>query len=210
MSEIVFGRIIDAGQVEEAVEGALRERLSVVLAAAEEQWGLEPGTIKRPARWIRTVDPGALGEANMPLVAIENVGALAEPEVDGDGQISIRFGINVAVFAKGRNRPEALTTARRICAAVRATLIGRSSLGEFADAVWLIDEGYGDYIDARRERTITDAQVVFGVLVSNVATRGAGPEVVPDFPPTVPDWPVFEDPPEAETVTVTINPIEEA
>lgn len=210
MSEEVFGRIIHAGQVEDAVREALQERFSTVLADAETQWGMPPGTLRRPARrdWVRTTDPEQIPVAELPTVAIENVGALEEPGRDEDGHVAITFGINIAIFAKGRNRDEALDNARMLLAAMRATFVGRNSLGDFADARWLIDEGY-DVIAANRERTLAAAELVCAVRVGNVATVGAGPEVILPFPPDVPDWPDYDPPPEADTVNVTINPIQE-
>src|SRR4051812_40888595 len=129
MSQAVFGRIIHGGQVEDAVRRTLRIWLSTYLADAEEQWGLDKGTIARPRTWVRTVSPLELHSSQLPVVAIQNAGSLGEPTrtADDDGRMVLGMSeeIDVAIFTKGIDVDDSLDNARMMFAAVRSTIEGK-------------------------------------------------------------------------------------
>lgn len=205
MSTEVFGRIVHAGQVEDAVRSTLQKWLSTFLSEGEAQWGLPKGTISRKFQWPRTIDPMSLGPAMVTTIAIQSVGAVGGVHENGDGTLDISEGINVAVFTKGRDRDESLDHARQLLIAIIACLRAHRSLEGFADTTRVLDYGY-NLVRGSQERTLAGAEVVLRVDVADVAGNSQGPDL-PDPLPEPPDAGSYPDYPQytADTVHVTVD-----
>lgn len=215
MPTSVFGRIVHAGLVENAVRDTLKDWLSTFLAEIEDQNGLAKGTIERPPNdgcWVRTTDPRAIKATHFPTVAIQSDGWAGEPEwddTDDTGPVaSIPWHVAVTIYAKGRNRDETLDHVRMLIAAAGETLVARGSLDGFATQTDQDDEEYG-VIDANRESTLAGAEAVFTVRVPRARNRQTGPAAPEPFPPEAPSFPDYGDHPEATTVVVTPSHLDE-
>jgi hypothetical protein len=197
-------RIIHSGRVEKAVEATLREWLHTFLNDAE---GDDPdaaqGHVERPKHWIRTTDPLSIPSRQLPVVAIASAGWAREPIWDNEAA-AVWWAVEVAIFAKGDDRDDALDNTRLLAAAVIQTLTSKSSLDGFADDTRVLDLEL-DLIDGSRERTLAGASAVFEVLVPRSIALHPGP-TTPDPEGTAPPRP---DTPTAETVTVTVKHIKE-
>jgi hypothetical protein len=202
MTESMFGRIRHAGEAENAVRVTLQKWLHTFLTEVERQNQITPGQIERPRgdSYFRTTDPQSLPNHSIPAIAIEGTGPVTDPQdLDGAGTVTVAWGVSVTVYAKGKNRDDALDNARMIGAAIRATLAGKPSLEGFASDVWWIDEDFG-VLEASRERTMAGCEEVFGVQPDGGVMRyGAGPNQPDPDPDPVHD---YGEHPTAESVQI--------
>lgn len=203
MSIARFGRIRHAGEPEEAVRATLVKWLHTFLNEVERQHDIDAGTLARPREYTRTTEPRQLNSANLPVVAIEGTGPLGNPMVDSKQVIAAEYGVSVTVYAKGRDRDDALDNARIIGAAIRAALTSEQGCtleGAATDVRW-IDEDFA-VLEATRERTMAGTEEVFGVLLDDVMTYGRGPDQPDPDPDPHAEYP---DPYTAESVEIDLD-----
>jgi hypothetical protein len=205
----IIGRIVHRGMVENAVRDITRTWLHTYLLSLEQDDDLEPGGIVRVHNWVRTTDPLQLKFHQLPAVAVVSGGFADQPRwTDSElGRVAtLTWQIILTVYARGRgDQPdEALDNAGRLIAAATAALAAKGATHALISSVDLLDLDLGTQVHSSRERTLTDAQAVFAVRTPDALSLAEGPDVpVPDD-----DTPEIPDPPEAETVSITFNPLE--
>lgn len=206
-----FGRIIDDGDVEQAVMGVLKTWMNTYLATVERQHGLEAGSTIRPRSWIHRTELEKWPEEQIPAVIVICTGLDDRPVKDGRFKYRVPWLVGVAVVCEaGGPDPQTATRqqAYRYAAAVRAMLVQKQGLdgalgGTVRGVEWI--DGRNNELPPEDQRTIYASRQVFRVEVDDVLTEGAGP-LEPDPPPDPmippPDTPVVAD---ADHVELTIN-----
>lgn len=207
----VIGRIVHRGQVEAAVEEVLDTWTHTYLLQVEADDDLEPGVMTRPKIVERSTNPLGLKSPQLPAVVIVSGGWTEDPEWESteDGIVAtLTWQIILTVYAQGSAgvADDALDNAGRLIAAASAALANKGATHPLIEHVRLLDLDLGTNVDHGRERTLTDAQAVFSVRTENALTLGPGlPTPIP--PEDTPDIP---DAPEADTVNITIDPLEDS
>lgn len=206
----VIGRIVHRGQVEDAVKDVVKTWLHSYLIQIEQDDDLELGVLDRPKAWVRATNPLALKTAQLPAVVIVSGGWIEDPEWEAteDGLVAtLTWQIILTVYGRGNAGvpANALDNTGRLIAAAAAAFANKGATNELISGVRLIDLDLGTNVDSNRERTLTDAQAMFAVRTENALTLGPGL----DTPIPADGTPEIPDAPEADTVNITIDPLED-
>lgn len=195
----LYGRLISAVDVEQALKGRLDDRLGDYLAEVERQHGLTVGTLARPRAFVVAE---RFPEDQLPAIIVESPGTADLPAADGQGRYAVRFELvlTIAVAASAG----AIELAKLYALALRALAVQQPS-PLFMGVDW-INERY-----PRPElvggRTFYTAEVALEVQVPEVTNRHEGPPDEPGWPdvppdsPESPEWPVAQS---AETELVKV------
>lgn len=214
MSDIdTFGRIIDDGDVEQAVMALLQRWMDTYLNAVERLHGLDAGYTARPRSWIHKPELEKWPEDQLPSVIVISTGLDDRPVKDGRFRYRVPWLIGIAVVCSAGG-PDPQTASRqmayRYAATIRAIMVQKQSMDKALNGTV---RGI-DWIDGRNnelpdqpgdDRTIYASRQVFRLEVDDVLTEAAGPlDPEPPADPTVPppDVPVVAD---ADHVEFTIN-----
>lgn len=180
----LYGRLIAAVDVEQALKARIDARLDAYLDEVERQHGLEPGTLQRPRAFVVAE---RFPEDQLPAIVVESPGTTDLPEPDGHGRYIARFELVLAIHVAAGDG--ALELAKLYALALRALALQQPS-ALFMGVDW-ISERY-----PRPElvggRTFYTAEVALEVQVPEVLDRHAGPPDEagwPDVPPQAPDSP---------------------
>lgn len=205
----IYGPIITAPDIEDAVRGTLQRWLDTMLGEVERQSNGRWATrgILRPKSWEFVTDykaPNA--ERRLPCIAVE-----AGPErrtYTGDGMVNTQLGLDVFVLAKGPQRGQTRDVLAGLVQGVLMVLEMHSELDGFADGT-VIGEITRDAMPAEKTKTAAGARIPITVLVSDVGARWGGPEEPDDppptpLPPTSPEYPAHTE----TNVAVTYQPME--
>lgn len=180
----IFGPIITAPDVEDAVIATLKRWLDTMLGEVERQsngrWGLRQ--IERPRSWELVTDYTANNaERRLPCIAVE-----AGPEdrsYTGDGMVNSQLGLNVIVITRGPQRKQTRETLEGLLTGVLMVLEKHADLDGFA-AGTAIGDITRDAVNPDKAKTIAGARIPIAVVVPNVGSRWGGPEEPNDPPPT--------------------------
>jgi hypothetical protein len=187
----IFGRIVDADDVEQWCLQELRIWAGTYLAEKERQKGLEAGYLQRPRSWQIAPSFDNWPEDQVPGIIVQSVGLAEAPLKDGRGSYRARWEIGLGCVVSARTQEETHRMAGLYVAAFRALLIQRPSLGGRAAGVVWQDEDYTQllYDDLR---TLGAGMALFTVEVEDVTSWGMGPNTpdVPNDPDTDP-WPAY-------------------
>lgn len=200
----VYGQIVDASQVEDEIEAAIRKWIDSYLGEIERQRGITPlRHLRRPVSYRVDTDVRTMPEDDLPAVVVVSAGMPADPEGAEDGRVDGLLLIGIACVVRGPNRTDTMRNARRYAAAV-ATLVeqqgGELSLCSLQSRP---DERY-DEIDNTADRSLAAGYVTFLVLVPGMRNRFGGPEV-PDPAPPDPLPSTSPDDPLHLTTNVTVD-----
>lgn len=186
----LYGRILSAVDVEQALKARVDARLGVYLDEVERQHGLAPGTVERPRAFVVTE---RFPEDQLPAIIVGSPGTTDLPEPDGRGCYMVRFEVTLTIAAAAGNG--VLELVKLYAAALRALALQQPS-ALFMGVDW-IRERY-----PRPElvggRSFYTAEVELEVQVPEVVDRHAGPPDDPGWPeptpgdPASPEWPVSE------------------
>jgi hypothetical protein len=198
----LYGRLIGAHHVEDAIVNVLRVWYPTYLHEAERVSGIVPGTLELPRSIRVTSEQEAMPEDQSPTLIVASPGTTDLLGVSGARQYSARWeidaGIRISAIGTQENgTPRALRLARIHALAIRACLIQQSDTDEFLFRRDWVGEAY-DVLPSIDDRTICVARVRLEIEVPDVLTSDAGPItpiVIPDDPnvtPPVasPEWPV--------------------
>jgi hypothetical protein len=195
----VFGRLVGAHHVENAVVNLLDTWVDEYLAQVERISSEEVNSIQRPRAVRVSSEQEKMPEDQTPALIVASPGLTDTPWTEGPDKYTARWDIEVGlvVSAKGITEygsPRALRLARMYALAVRAIVVQQVD----ADGVlfrrdW-IDERY-DTLDSIDDRTICLSRVRFSIEVPDTLTRSDGPlePGTGPFPEPAPDWPVAID-----------------
>lgn len=189
----VFGPIIDANQVEEAVRTTLQIWFPTYLRELEIQRGLPAGALPDPRAYVISGDNDREPEDQLPAVVIVSPGLADSAYQEGDGSFRAPWSVGVGIFTSAKDRESTEKLIRLYCAAARAIMLHKQSLGGFADGTEWIDEDF-DEIEFDDTRTIGAGLVELVVTVANVVNRRGGPLSPPD-PVGQPgsNWPLVDE-----------------
>lgn len=190
----IFGPIIDANQVEEAVRDTLQLWFPTYLRELENQRGMTEGEMPPPRAYVVSGDNDREPEDQLPAVVVVSPGLAENPFQEGDGSFRAPWSVGVGIFTSARDRESTEKLVRQYCAVARTIMLQKQSLGGFADGTEWIDEDF-DEIEFDDTRTIGAGLVEFTVMVAEVVNRRGGPAK-----PTLPDpvgqpgsnWPLVE------------------
>ena len=178
----IFGPIIPASALEDAMLSLLQKWLPTYIAATERQNGLTAGQLPLPRSWNVVNDPDNWPENQLPSVLIVSSGSDGEPERQGDGMYSMWWSLGIAVMAAANDERHARRNAQFYTAAVYALLTDRGSLDGFAAATELSWVRFDAGAMTGRNRTLGVGSSQWRVKVENVVQANQGP-VAPDPKP---------------------------
>ena len=201
--ETIFGQLIDASQVEEAVKSTLIAWMEEYMEEYEYQQDIPIGDLPRPRSWVVAEDVNRESGDQLPSIVIVSPGLNGDaPLHDGEGNYSAwwRVGIGAFVSAKDRNSTKALI--RQYIAILRQIVLQQQ--GGYSSGVRWIDESYDDSFAFTDQLTISAGQIVVDVQVDEAVNVWAGPRGVPTVPlPQPPQtWPPVE------SVDAAVEPLE--
>lgn len=178
----MFGRIVTAADVDQAVTDTLKTWLGYYLDEVARQAGADP--ITHPRTWAaRQGDVTTWPEDRFPAVIVvtQNL-ALTDGAQEATGATTT----SVVVYVNAKGDQAARRLAMRYIAAVRVCLTHKQSLDGFADSTQAVDETY-TVVGADDTRTLSGAQVDVQIAVAGgVNTRYGGPSGPPPYPQSGP------------------------
>jgi hypothetical protein len=177
----LYGRMIAAVDVEQALKRRIDDRLGDYLGEVERQHGIVPGTIARPRAYV---DDERFPEDQLPAIVVKSPGTADLPLADGQGRYTARFELELeAHVAAGTG---AMTLAKLYALALRELAVQQPS-ALFMGVDW-ISERYrrGELVGGR---TYCVGVVALEVQVPDVTNRHEGPPDEPGWPDPPPDSP---------------------
>lgn len=190
----IFGRIVTRTELENAAKVTVQTWISTYLAEVERQHGIVAGRYERPRGYSTTNDFDRWEEDQLPCIIIVSPGMSSTPVKRGDGNYNTWWALGVGVVCSGDTEHDTRAMVDIYTAAIRALLIQRPSLNQFAQGLNYEDERYDEAATENR-RSLQAGYVVCTVEVDNVVMSNAGP-MTPSDPPSpdptvpIPDWPV--------------------
>lgn len=207
---VTVGAYKYGGQIERAAMATLQKWLRTHLGLLEAELGYEKESLPDPppSGWGRrtNVDIDAHRPENSTPAVIVTAGGTTGVQRDGDGSYDAMWEIQVGVIVSSATEEDTRDMAGLYAVAIRTCLTQHTWEQAAVSCRWA-GERY-DLIDTDSERTIAGAACVFDVYTDAVLTTDAGPttpEPLPD--PTDGDRPTYPEPPTAETVTITVDPL---
>jgi hypothetical protein len=187
----IYGPLVAADEVEEAVQTHFQAWMVAYLAEFERRRGLAPRTLPEPLTWKLTNEPLDRwpGEP-VPAIIITSPGFAAEPVVDGDGNYTCVFGIVAgAIVLDNTSQRAARKLAKLYGACLMATLVHHPEVADNMAVLRIVDAQDAD-LPSDFLPIGAAAEVSFEIVVEGVLQAGAGPTEPPDDPYHDPgNWP---------------------
>jgi hypothetical protein len=184
----LYGRLIAAVDVAEALRARIAARIDGYLDEVERQHGLVPGAIARPRALV--IGPERFPEDQLPAIVIRSPGTADLPLADGQGRYAARFELELELgVAVGAG---AFELASLYALALRALVLQQPS-PLFMGVDWTRERF--DEPTLIGARTYYAARVLLEVHVPDITDRHAGPPDEPGWPeppphdPESPEWP---------------------
>jgi hypothetical protein len=204
-TETIFGRIVSANDVEQAVLATLKKWSSTYIAELERQHGYTAGELQRVRGWVLAPTFDKWPEDQLPGVLVVSPGLIPPPMRDGDGTYRATWSVDVGCCCSARDQQRSHELAQMFVAAHKAIVLQRPSLGGFATACKWMNESY-DALAYDDTRSLYAGYATFAIEVANVVTTLAGPTSTDD--PLTPDTDPWADWPEVETVDVDVEHVD--
>jgi hypothetical protein len=187
MSDLeTFGSLILTPSVEDAAQGTLELWMPTYLRWLERLLGRPTGWLKEPRSYAVSSDFNHWPEDQLPAIQIMCPGLLERPIRDGTREYRATYDLCIGVYCSAGSRRDTQRLAKYYAGALRAILVQKGSLGNFAiGTVWL-DENYDVRVSDKSQRTTATAELKFAVEVYGVVKALTGPLVVPSEPAEVP------------------------
>lgn len=201
----VFGRIVTAEQVEQAVIETLQLWLPTYLRQMEVV-GERPDQSLRPPRHYKTANRFEnWPDDQLPVAVVVSPGLREAPRRLGSGEFNAKWTVGIGIVCSADNAQNTNSLAKAYAAAVRAVLTQKPDLGGFAAGVEWLDETYDD-APVEAGRTLASGQVVFAIQVNSVLDTFRGP-VTPTVTPEAnpPGWSTPPNRYTIDTVEVTVD-----
>jgi hypothetical protein len=201
----LYGRMIAAVDVAEALRAQVAKHGDRYLNETERQHGLEVGWAQRPRALV--IAPERFPEDQLPAIVIRSPGTAELPEPDGQGRYRARFEleleVGVAVSAGAFELASLYTVALRALILQQTPALGGR---HFMGVDW-IRERFDDPT-LIGQRTYYTGRVELEAHVDEVVDRHAGPPDEDGWPDNggsvSPEWPVSESA-DVEVVKVPIG-----
>jgi hypothetical protein len=191
----IFGNIITADELENAVEATLRLWFRTYLNEIELQKGVPDFGLVNPRSVVRHVELIDFPEEQLPRLMIVSPGMAKPPLMEGDGTYRGFWRIGISLINSARDRDSTNRNSKWYAGAIRAIILQHRSLGGFADGVSWEDENYMDG-PVEADRTLALCTNEFIVEVEGIVDRKSGPAVPePPDPDDLPgsEWPLVEN-----------------
>lgn len=179
--EDVFKCIVDADMIENWATTTLQTWFGTYLGEMEVQRGEPRHSYPKPRSYVLAEELDKTVADQMPAIVVVSPGlAAAAPMHEGDGEFTAWWNLGVGVVASASTRKDTKRLVRVYCAAIRAIIVQKMSLGgsvalpHASNCRW-VDESYDDNFNFTDDMTISAGQVIFEVQVDDVVTAGAGP-----------------------------------
>lgn len=183
MNDPVFGPLIDARDVQRAVEATLDKWIETYLAMVERLNELDPRTLPAPESYVHK-DDGTLDkrpEDQTPTIVILSPGTTGEARMEGDGMYRATWVVNVAAIVESADPGYVSELAKLYNAVIRAALVQNGSLDGFAVSTRWRGERNDD-LRSEASRSLAAGTNVFEVTVKDVVQKGAGLRQPPENP----------------------------
>lgn len=190
MSDLeVFGPLVLATDVEDALEVTLKKWMATYLGFTERHIGKPANWLPAPKSYTVTSDFDAFPEEAVPAVLLICPG-IDKPLMDGKREYRAVFPVRVGIRVESRDRRASERLAKYYAGALRSLLVAKGSLGDFAEATTWTGEEYGTHVSDRSQRTFGSADIKLNIEVRKVVKRLTGP-AEPAKDPSVPPlaWP---------------------
>lgn len=190
MSDLqIFGPVVLATDVEDVIESTMKLWMTTYLGLIVRHIGKPPGWLPPPKSYTVTSDWDSFPEEAVPAVLI-SCPDVENPLMDGQRTYRAIFPVDVGIRVESKDRRSSERLAKYYGGAVRALLLAKGSLGDFAEATTWTGEKYGAHVGDRSQRTFGTADIKFNIEVRQVAKRLTGPATVPVEPGVPPpSWP---------------------
>lgn len=187
----VFGPIVVASDVEDALTETLKLWLPTYLAEMERLTARAPGDLPEIRSYSKVNRFRRLPQEQLPAAVVVSPGLASAPVVFGDGKIGAWWRLGVAVVCSGSTAEASNELAKLYGAAIRTLLVQRPDLGGAASALTIVSELYDD-VPADYLEVGATAQVEIDVFVDQISDNTRGPSapaadllVAPAAPPVV-------------------------
>lgn len=189
-----FGQILTGTDVENAVTEHLKAWSPTYLAELERQSGRDPEALPRVKSWnVVPAEPEKWPENQLPAVLVISPGLIGEPEEEGDGKTYATWNLSLSAICSAKSGKAPRQLAHLYVAHLRAIMVQRPSISEFAQDTQWLGEVY-DTVPQELRRTLSGATAAFAVQVPNVIDRYGGPNEPLEEPYEEPsDWPTVEE-----------------
>jgi hypothetical protein len=186
----VFGNIIDAEWVEDALRDTLQAWLPGHLAHQERRRDLDPGYLQRPTNWPTISEFEMDNSRHIPAIIIVSPGSLPNPKRNQKGEYTKTWRFEIAAVVGDRTEAEARKLGSLYLAAVIGALVQNRTLGgRVKDCRYMgpDDHAFGTN-DRKRTRAIYGT--AFEVDVRVFVNDRLGPTSPPPDPFDPPDPPL--------------------
>jgi hypothetical protein len=188
----VFGSIIVATEVEDALKATIEEWAPTYLRFLERHLGKEPMWLPNFRSYVVTSDFDHWPEEQLPAILIISP-EINKPAPDGNKDYRADFPINVGVFAAGNDRSSSEKLVKYYGAALRALLLQKGNLGGIATATVWDGEKFDVHVPEAGKRTVGTAEIELTTEVRQVVRRLGGPSEPLPPPEAEPSpWPLVE------------------
>lgn len=179
-----WGFIKTGTDLENAARNTLRTWVPTYLREIELQKELgTSGVLPLPQSYLVAEELDQQQGNELPAIVLLSPGLSGNrPMQEGDGTIRAYFHLGIGVLVAANNSENTKRMVRLYTAVVRAIMLQKQSLGDFANGVTWLDESYDDKFPFPDNLTISAGQVLFEVDVPDVTNRFGGP-INPDTPP---------------------------
>jgi len=195
----IFQRIVSANQVEEALRDHLKLWMPVYLQEMELQLGRERGKVPVPRSFMVAGALEQLRENQLPGILVQSPGISTLPYHDGDGMYTATWRMIVTGLISALDQDATRAVAKLYGAAIRAIIVQKPSLNDFAINSQWTSESYNDLPSPDGERNLTLISVHADVTVEDVVNKMGGPRTYPSPDPPDPahqpgsQWPLVQE-----------------
>lgn len=166
----IFGKIISAVDVENAVESFIRLMQADYLAEVAAQAGMSRGDLPLFRSFPRLVDMTKWEEDQTPTCIIAAPGTLQQPTVRSR-QLNVRWALGLGCIVAAKDMESTMRLCQLYTAALRTMIMQNQSLGGTSDGVVYLSERYDQMNPARN---IAAGVVQFGVDVLGITDISQG------------------------------------
>jgi len=189
----VFGRILSASQIEEAIEALLKKWFPTYLAEQARQMDVSHNILPAPQNYTNRNSFDALQGEKIPKVVVIAPGLQDSPTRVGGGQYRAIWRLGVGVATGGKDEQSANLRVKAYGAAARAILPQQQSDTNIPGLVqtrW-VNETYDDIQIPAQHMLYKAASLWFTIDIQDVLDQHKGPTAPTIVAP--PDWPTVQD-----------------
>lgn len=175
-----FGNMFVPAVLEDGVTDLLQKFFPYYLRELEDRMDMKVGTLDVPTNYKnRNRFENTPGEA-LPRVLVIAPGLVGPPIKNGRGVYQAVYRVGVAVVCVAPDEDTARLYANLYGVSVRSILIDHPSVEGLALATDWVDESFNEVPVGDQNRNFRSAIEWFAIQIANVATKGSGPQDVPE------------------------------